>query len=363
MRLRKESLMLEKRNKPGFWSLWNYGDEVLEELRKKGYPCSMAKHTNKRVPILGFWRKFGLNATKEAFNISRATLYRWQKEKREGQLRPRATVPKRKRKRTVDQRLVDEIIRLRTEHYRLGKDKVQPLLMEVCLGLDLTLPSISTIGRVIKDLREAGRLPCPRLLRMSARTGKLLEKKRVRKKKKRRGSYVPKKPGDLLQLDTVITVVDGSRRYTLTAIDLTSRFAFAWTYTTGSSRNAADFLTKLQRVAPFTIKHIQTDNGSEFLKDFSKLVGQQDITHFFNWARYPKGNAHVERFNRTIQEEFLGFKKRQLLADVEGVNSDTIDWLIWYNTKRPHYALKQVSPMSYLKMSKKSHMYWTHTSG
>ena len=63
----------------------------------------------------------------------------------------------------------------------------------------LTVLAEPTIGRVLRQLKEAGRLPARTRLRMSGKTGKLLEKPlRPKVKKLRREGYVPVLPGDLL---------------------------------------------------------------------------------------------------------------------------------------------------------------------
>jgi transposase InsO family protein len=51
---------------------------------------------------------------------------------------------------------------------------------------------------------------------------------------------------------------------------------------------------------PFKIKGIQTDNGSEFLGEFTKALKKKEIKHYFNYPRYPKGQAYVERMNMTL---------------------------------------------------------------
>lgn len=339
------------------WRHYEYRAAVLEEVRQIVYPQSMAKHNDKRREILRFWQQFGIEATMAAFQVSRATVFRWQARQRNGMLSPGSTSPRRKRRRVVDPALVAAVLQLRSEHPRLGKAKLRPLLS----ASGLAVPSVSTFGRILDDLKAAGRLPDPRHLRMNARTGNLHERTRKRVPKRRRHGYQPQTPGDLVALDTVVTIVNGSRRYTLTAIDLKSRFAFAWNYSSGSSRCAADFLAKVQAVAPFEIRHLHTDNGSEFHKDFDQAATRANLVHFWNYPRYPKGNAHVERFNRTIQEEFLDYRKTDLVDHLEEVNADLMDWLIWYNRDRPHYALKQQSPLHYLQQSTESQMSWTHT--
>ena len=91
--------------------------------------------TNKakrRALILTFWKKHGLEATIDAYRVSRPTLYRWQKELKDNKgrlesLNPKSTTPKRKRQRMVSDSIKDRIIEIRTEHC-LGKDKIHRLL-------------------------------------------------------------------------------------------------------------------------------------------------------------------------------------------------------------------------------------------
>src|SRR3990167_745426 len=59
-------------------------------------------------------------------------------------------------------------------------------------------------------------------------------------------------------------------------------------------------------------------------------------------------NACVERFNRTIQEEFIDWHKETLAYDIDEFNRKLIDWLLWYNTERPHYFLRMIPPMRYI---------------
>ena len=56
-------------------------------------------------------------------------------------------------------------------------------------------------------------------------------------------------------------------------------------------------------------------------------------------------NAHCERFNRTIQEEFIDYYQELLFTDLEKFNEKLADWLVWYNQDRPHFAQGQISPI------------------
>ena len=63
--------------------------------------------------------------------------------------------------------------------------------------------------------------------------------------------------------NSIVRFRDGISRYIITAIDLVSGFAFAHGYSSLSSKSALDFFEKLEKVAPFKVSAIQTDNGSE----------------------------------------------------------------------------------------------------
>jgi len=335
------------------------GQMLLEQLARKRYPKRMdtkqQQEIERREKILTFWSVHGLAATKDAFGVGRATLFRWKRD----------PVPKSQahrhgyQKRVVQHILELEIIRLRTKYPRLGKEKLAPLLREFCAEQGMACPAEATVGRIIGDLKHQGKLPTGAQLRLYGKTGKLSEKPQPSKKKKlRRGGYIPQCPGDLLQVDGVLINTLGQRRYTFTAVDLVSRWAFSKTYRTASSRNGADFLAELLESAPFDISHIQTDNGPEFMKEFRETAEKTDLTHFFNWVKQPKYQGWVERFNRTIQESFLNWHYASLAGDPDDFNKELSEWVTFYNTKRVHRALgrsgQRLTPLQYLTLTKES---------
>lgn len=327
---------------------------------------------DKRVKILSFYDRYGLEATKEAFGVSRSTIFLWKQKlvRNRGQLAalaPRDRAPKSRRRRTVDERITRFIIEQRSEHPRLSKDKLAVLLAPACLGWGLVVPSASTVGRILGDLKAQGRLPKGAKLTISGTTGRLLERKtKPRLKKQRRNGYRPTEPGDMLQVDTVVKFINGIRRYILTAVDYQGRFAFAYGYTSPSSANAADFLLKLQAVTPFSVKRVHHDNGSEFYKHFVAACEQQSVIQLWNYPKKPQHNGMVERLNRSIQDEFIDWHLDELAYDLDRFNHQLMDWLVWYNTKRPHYGLQLKSPMQYLLdllqlPTRESNMLWTDT--
>jgi hypothetical protein len=210
--------------------------KLLEELAQKMYPGGMEMNCKRKCEIVSFWHKHGLIPTQDAFGVSRATLFRWQAQVQSGKLQLRSTVPKRKRVRIVHPLLRKELIRMRCVSPRLGKEKLYPLLREYSLLHNLPILSISTIGRLIADFKHQGALPTGNHLKLLGKSGRLIARERKRVKKLRRGSFMPKLPGDLVELDTVVTNIDGTSRYTRTAVDVHSRLAFAWSYTSSPPR-------------------------------------------------------------------------------------------------------------------------------
>ena len=73
-------------------------------------------------------------------------------------------------------------------------------------------------------------------------------------------------------------------------------------------------------------------------------------------------HAHCERFNRTIQEPFVDYHEDTLFNDLVSFNRTLADWLVCYNTERPHRSLAMQSPLqSLLHHHPECHMLWTHT--
>jgi transposase InsO family protein len=328
----------------------------------------MSNIATRKLKILKFFSEFGLEATVSAFDVGKTSVYRWKKilDIHDGRiecLNNQSTRPKRFRVSEVDKQIINEILSLRKKYPMLGKDKLKPLIDRYCSKNDLKFVSISTIGRIINYLKKKGFLPSNDKYFLRGRSGQMCLRKKLNKKKKlRKRNYVSTYPGDLLQIDTIVKFKNGLKRYIVTAIDNYGKFSFAYTYTNASSKSTKNFLDKLTNIVPFKINAIQTDNGSEFELYFDKELQRRNIPHYYTYPRCPKMNAYVERFNRTIQEEFIDYHLNTLIYDTNTFNQELMDWLLWYNTERPHYSLKQTSPIDYLiKHLGFSQMLWTHT--
>ena len=336
-----------------------------------------------RLKVITHAEKYGIASALAAFDVKRSTFFLWKQKLKSDRyhsivaLAPATTAPHTKRRRHDHPFHIEQIISLREQYPNLGKDKIKPLLDELCVNSSKSTISVSTIGRLIGDLKKGGRLLKRSKLSLNGRTGKLTEMRpQKRIKKKRRAGYNPKAPGDLVQVDCVEKFINGIRRYVISAIDYKSSFSYSYAYRTLNSSNARDFFLKLQVVAPFTIVHVQTDNGQEFHKEFMVELDYQKLVHFWNYPNRPKSNGKIERYNRAIQEEFADYHLEELRDDVEYFNYLLADWLIYYNTKRPHAAHIQkvtgkktgiqIPPMRVviymLNLGREeSNMLWTHT--
>lgn len=168
-----------------------------------------------------------------------------------------------------------------------------------------------------------------------------LLKKRSKWKKYRTYPARPeaKSPGMLVQIDTIHFVDKYNKRiYVYTALDVYSRYGFAILAKRIGAKQSTSFLKKLIEYYPFKIKNIQTDNGSEFSFFFTDYVMRCGMTHRHIHPRSPNENGHLERFNRTIQEEIGRF------GWCIFIQKDIEKYLNHYNTERLHMGINFKTP-------------------
>lgn len=291
------------------------------------------EEVRRRAKALDVWRDHGIKAVEAAFDVSRPTLFRWKRALRQknghlNALDPKSTAPKEKRRRIIPEAVSAAIVRERFFDPHLGKEKLAVLLKQDGIA-DL---SASTIGRMLGDLKKQGTLPDPKPLSFFARSGRHHEQTRIYKKKLRSTHHT----GSLVKADTVVRFADGTKRYILTSLDVESKFAFAYGFTSHGSQTAADFIRTFKDIAPIALTHVQTDNGSEFAAHFDVALDAEGIMHFHTYPRSPKQNAEIERFNRTLSDAFIKYHRALLAHNLDLFNKKLMDWLLWYNSRRPH---------------------------
>ena len=145
--------------------------------------------------------------------------------------------------------------------------------------------------------------------------------------------------GDLVQLDTVHLMVSEKKRiYVMTLIDVYSRSGYALAYPVLNGAIAVDFVNRAEKDSKFRFNMLQSDHGPEFSSYF---VSRIKAYHRYSRIGKPNDNAHIERFNRTLQEECLD----KLPRDVNQINKALKKYLIYYNQERLHMGINLLTPL------------------
>ncbi len=155
---------------------------------------------------------------------------------------------------------------------------------------------------------------------------------------------VPASPGDLVEVDTIFDGAPDRRLYIYTSLDVCSRWAHAQPVKRISTHASLSFVRSAQTAAPFSFTTLQSDHGAEFSKWFTKRVGEQGLAHRHSRVRTPNDQAHLERFNRTIQEECIYRLPRKL----EVWEREIPQYIRYYNTERPHMGINWQTPAQLL---------------
>ncbi len=321
-----------------------------------------AKH---KARVLSFWQEHGTGAAIEAFGIAKRTLYDWKKKQKEGDGKLEALNDKSKRPKNVRSRrnewpemIRSEIRKLREDHPNLGKEKIYPLLLKFCNERKLICPKTATIGNIVKDMGGLRKFPIK--VRHNGQIVKRNRAKKTRKPKQFKALY----PGHCGSFDSIEKIVHGTRRYVITFTDVYSRFSLAWATNSHASMAAKEFFEMVKFLFPFKLDYVLTDNGSEFMKHFDEAVKKLHSVHWHTYPKTPKMNAHAERFNRTIQEEYIDYHEHELF-DTTKFNIGLMKQLLWHNTERPHHSLKNIPPAQFIQSNnyfpQKCNMYLTYT--
>lgn len=149
----------------------------------------------------------------------------------------------------------------------------------------------------------------------------------------------PLKSGDLVEIDTIHRMISEKKRlYVFVLIDVYSRWVYAKAYEKMNAKTSIRFVQEAQRKATFHFNMLQSDHGPEFGMWF---VSQVKKNHRYTRIGKPNDNSHIERVNRTIQEECLD----KLPNDVFKINCAIKKYLQYYNYKRVHGGINYLTPM------------------
>ena len=197
------------------------------------------------------------------------------------------------------------------------------------------------VRRLHAYLRQVGLITCSlsSVYRVLRRCGALV--RRPRKPKPVWTRYAKAIPGERAQMD-LMYLPQG--RYQLTLIDDCSRFLAVTVLSQRTTAAVCRALPGLLKTIPFSLCCIQTDNGSEFGRDLTRLLRRLGIRHTHIRPRCPHLNGKVERVQRTVQEEFW-----------DGIGPGPLqewqpflhDYVRFYNQVRLHSGLGNDTPLKY----------------
>jgi transposase InsO family protein len=286
----------------------------------------MAYTNNPKAPKIRrdavlFSNKHGVRVAARHYGVSPGTITKWRKRATQIGLHPIPTyssVPKHH-----PTQLSNELV-WKIYHKRLLRNRCAEVIHQELLN-EGVLVSLSSVKRTIDRLH--------------------LTKKRS--PWKRYHPHVdrpyPLKPGDLVQIDTIHTMQSEKvRMYTFVLIDVYSRWVYAKSYQKMNSATTVRFVREAQSLAPFQFSMLQSDHGPEFGKWF---VSQIKKRHRYTRIGKPNDNAHIERMNRTLQEECLD----KVLRTPRAYNRALKQYLPYYNEERLHLGIALKTPSQLFK--------------
>jgi transposase InsO family protein len=159
---------------------------------------------------------------------------------------------------------------------------------------------------------------------------------------------------ELWQLDVVhgFLLADGTSAKALTGIDDHSRFCVSARLMVRERTQAVcdGFSSALQTYG--VPQQVLTDNGKVFTGRFAqppvevlfdRICRENGVDHILTAPRTPTTTGKIERFHRTLREDF---NTRQIFRNLKTAQEALDEWVTYYNTQRPHQSLADATPES-----------------
>jgi len=317
-----------------------------QRWKKQADKLKLSREAKNRLSWIIYYETKGSNnasKTVRYFGIGRSTFYKWFNRFDGINLRTletRSTAPKVTRGREYSAIKDSRVIKLRKKYPQYGHRKLKVIYNRIYKN-ELEYSTITEwyIQRVIEEYKLYF---CKKKRYSKTKRKNAIKKKRVTELFKTKVAL----KGFFIHMDTIEIRRNGLKRYIITGIEDKTKFAYARMYQTATSSSASDFLERMEYIMKndkIRIETVHTDNGGEFHKKFIKVVNKLKLVHYWSRARTPKDNASNERFNRTLQEEFIAFGN--YTNDVDKFNQMLTEWLIEYNSIRPHETLADKTPL------------------
>ncbi len=178
--------------------------------------------------------------------------------------------------------------------------------------------------------------------------------KKPKNHKNRRYKGIPRPdalaPGDLVEIDTIhlFNPVSKQKRYIYTVIDLYTRMAYARIYKELRPINSLNTILEAEQYFGFKFKMVQSDNGLEFARYFETRLESKGVKIRHTRLGRPNDNAHIERFNRTLQEECTGNYYLES-ESLKKLDDKILSYIDFYNYNRIHLSIGYRTPAEMLQ--------------
>ena len=161
-------------------------------------------------------------------------------------------------------------------------------------------------------------------------------------------------PMELWQLDVVrgFALADGTAAKALTGIDDHSRFCVsACLMSRERTQAVCDGFSSAMGTYGVPAQ-VLTDNGKVFTGRFAqppvevlfdRICRENGVDHILTAPRSPTTTGKIERFHRTLRDEF---DTRQVFRNLKAAQEALDEWVSFYNTQRPHQSLDDMTPAS-----------------
>ena len=228
---------------------------------------------------------------------------------------------------TLSEELIQLVLDVRDQLKRCAEVVWHHINMVLCIKI-----SLSSVRRILK------------------RNGKM-KKPKYYKNRRYKGIPRPKvlAPGDLVEIDTIhlFNPVSKKKRYIYTVIDLCTRMAYARVYNYLKPGHSTDTIREAEQYFGFKFKTVQSDNGLEFSRYFETRLESKGIRIRHTRLGRPNDNAHIERFNRTLQEECTGNYYLES-EPLKKMDDNILSYIDFYNYHRVHLSLSYRTPAEML---------------
>ena len=315
------------------------------------------KIARKRLTVLQLAENLGsVSEACRQSGMDRTSFYAWKKRFEEIGLEGLKDLPPihLTHPKTTPKEVEDKILDLSLDHPGWGCIKLSDMLK--LQQISVSSPTVQKI--LIKNNMASKYDRVMRLEERHIKEGIVLNEDQVRLIEKMNPVFSERhvessKPGELLSQDTkLIGTLSGiGRVYLHCVVDTYGSFGFGILHTSKQPEAAVSVL--YNDVLPtykewgIAVETILTDNGREFCgtdaHPFELFLQLNDLEHRTTRVRRPQSNGFVERFNRTVKEEFISVAfRKKLYTSVDMLQEDFDEWLYQYNYERPHRGYRNM---------------------